>query len=181
MGYRLRETQGNDWRRYRTLRLAALRDPMAPVAFFEPYEDAARRSPEGWARKSAPMKGRATFIGETADGSWAGMTTALLHDDGHVHIVGVYVLPEHRGTGLAEALMRAAIAWAGDREVRLDVHENNERAARFYHGLGFRPTGRVEPDPRDPQLSARELSLDQHTGPAAGGAGRHHGRAGPNA
>jgi ribosomal protein S18 acetylase RimI-like enzyme len=168
MGYGVRESRMTDWRRYRALRLAALRDPMAPVAFFEPYEDAVRRTPEGWQRQAESLKERTTFAGEAADGSWAGMVTGILHDDGHVHIVGVYVAPEHRGAGLAEALMRAAVAWAGDREVRLDVHENNERAARFYRRLGFRPTGHFEPDPHDPRLRAWELTLRRPTSSSAG-------------
>lgn len=165
----MRASRGTDWRRYRDLRLTALRDPMAPVAFFEPYEEALRRTADGWRQQAEPQKGRTTFVGEAPDGTWAGMVTAVRHDDGHVHVVGVYVAPEHRGAGLAEALMRAAIEWAGEREVRLDVHENNGRAARFYHRLGFRPTGHIEPDPRDPRLYARELTLRRSPGTAAGG------------
>lgn len=164
MAYGVRESQSTDWQRYRELRLAALRDPMAPVAFFEPYEDAARRTPDGWRQQAQSRRDRTTFAGETADGSWAGMVTALVHDDGHVHVVGVYVLPEHRGSGLAETLMWAAVDWAADREVRLDVHENNGRAARFYRRFGFRPTGHTEPDPRDPRLRAVELTL-RHAAP----------------
>ncbi|WP_258036959.1 MULTISPECIES: N-acetyltransferase [unclassified Streptomyces] len=159
MAYRLRETRGADWSSYRRLRLAALRDPAAPVAFFEPVEQALRRTSGEWTRHATSNPVRTTFVVEGADEDWAGMATALVTDDGHVHIVGVYVRPEQRGTGLAERLMRAAIDWSGAREVRLDVHEDNERAARFYRRLGFLPTGRSTPDPRDPTLRTVELSL----------------------
>ena len=159
MGYTLRETEASDWREYRALRLTALRDPAAPLAFFESYDEALHRSPHGWIRRAEPLEQRTTFIGETPEGGWAGMATALLHTDRHVHIVGVYVTPEHRGTGLSDALIHSAVAWAGQHEVRLDVHQNNERAARFYRALGFRPTGRTEPDPSNPRFRTVELSL----------------------
>ncbi|WP_404819408.1 GNAT family N-acetyltransferase [Streptomyces marincola] len=155
MVYTIRQTRREDWQLLRDLRLAALKDPVAPVAFFEPYDEALALTRGDWERR-ASGRARVTFIGETESGVWGGMVGAFVRDD-HVWVVGVYMRPEHRGTGLAGALMRAAIDWAGGRETRLRVHENNARAARFYASLGFRPTGGAEIDPRDPALKAYEL------------------------
>ncbi|NJQ08674.1 GNAT family N-acetyltransferase [Streptomyces lonarensis] len=160
MEYELRVTRGDDWQRYRELRLRALRDPAAPVSFFEPIQEALDRSPDGWRQRAVSHLLRTTFVAERAsDGTWVGMATALLTEGGHIHVVGVFLRPEQRGTGLATELLGAAIAWAGTREVRLDVHEDNERAARFYRRLGFRPTGRLIPDPRCPERRTIEMTL----------------------
>ncbi|KAB8157075.1 GNAT family N-acetyltransferase [Streptomyces sp. 3MP-14] len=156
MTYRVRRVGREDWERLRELRLAALSDPVAHLAFFEPYEKAVRLGQEDWQRRASDGE-RPIFVGETADGKWVGMV-GLLTVEAHVEVVGVYIAPEHRGTGLAARLMRAAIEGAGGREVRLRVHQNNARAARFYANLGFQPTGASAPDPRDPTLVAYELA-----------------------
>ncbi|WP_245240827.1 GNAT family N-acetyltransferase [Streptomyces spiramenti] len=171
MEYQLRASRGDDWQRYRELRLSALRDPAAPVSFFEPIQEALDRSPEGWRQRAASHLLRTTFVVERgSDGDWVGMATALLTEGGHVHVVGVFLLPAQRGTGVAEDLLAAAVAWAGRREVRLDVHEDNARAARFYRRLGFRPTGRMVPDPRCPERRTVEMTLSEPPGGAAEGA-----------
>lgn len=157
MGYRVRRTRREDWQELRELRLAALRDPVAPLAFYEPYDEAASLLREDWERRAAGG-GTTTFVGEDEQGAWCGMLS-VFDDSGRTYVVGVYLLPEHRGTGLAGELMSAAFARAGDREVRLRVHEHNTRAVRFYRSLGFRPTGLSDPDPRDPSLRAYELAL----------------------
>jgi RimJ/RimL family protein N-acetyltransferase len=159
MAYKIRRTSREDWRELRELRLAALRDPVASVAFFESYEKATRLGRREWERRaSAEESDSVTFIGEDEDGGWAGML-AVLTTPRCAEVISVYMLPEHRGTGLAAELMRAVIAWVGDSEIRLRVHQNNPRAARFYASLGFRPTGQTNPDPRDPSLYAYELAL----------------------
>ncbi|WP_059007585.1 GNAT family N-acetyltransferase [Streptomyces specialis] len=157
MVYRIRQTHRDDWEKLRELRLAALQDPVAPVAFFEPYEEAVRLARDEWERRAAGQRS-VIFIGETENGTWGGMVGAFARRR-LVYVVGVYMLPDHRGTGLAAALMRAAIDWADGLEVRLRVHENNKRAARFYESLGFRPTGGADRDPRDSSLRAYELAL----------------------
>ncbi|MFD7509056.1 GNAT family N-acetyltransferase [Streptomyces sp. NPDC059853] len=178
--YAIRTTRREDWARLRELRLAALLDPLAEVAFYQTYEAALEIPQQEWERRAAGER-TTTFIGYpvdpeepggsagfAADKPWAGMVTVFPEPDtfadadadaDHVVVVGVYVRPEHRGTGLAADLMRRAIDWAGDREVRLRVHEKNPRAARFYASLGFRPSGVGHPDPRMPGFQAVELSL----------------------
>ncbi|WP_313896347.1 GNAT family N-acetyltransferase [Streptomyces sp. YIM 98790] len=155
----MRSTRAEDWRAYRDLRLEALGDPVAPIAFFEPLAEAMELPQVDWENRAASHEQKATFVGVLPDGRWAGMVVIFASEQGYAQIVGVYLAPEHRGTGLGEKLMRAAIDWAGGQEVRLHVHENNKRAARFYERLGFRPTGASKPDPRQPTLRAFELAL----------------------
>jgi len=56
------------------------------------------------------------------------------------HISIVYVIPEARRQGIATALVREALAWAGDqgcREADLNVLFTNEKARHLYKKLGF--------------------------------------------
>jgi RimJ/RimL family protein N-acetyltransferase len=80
-----------------------------------------------------------------------------------VHVVGVFVRPEARGTGVAEELFRAALEWSWalteprvDR-VRLFVHERNGRAGALYAKAGFVRSGVTMAMPGDP--SAKEYEM----------------------
>lgn len=56
----------------------------------------------------------------------------------------IYVLPDHHGAGVAQALMTAALdagARSGARSVWLGVNQLNERAQRFYGKNGFTVSG----------------------------------------
>ncbi|WP_157011724.1 GNAT family N-acetyltransferase, partial [Mycobacterium celatum] len=67
----------------------------------------------------------------------------LVGDDG-IELSKLYVLPEHHGTGVATALMDAALQAAselGGRRVWLGVNKRNQRAQRFYANHGFRVNG----------------------------------------
>ena len=60
----------------------------------------------------------------------------------------VYLDPAHRGTGVADDLMDAALALARDQDlpldrVVLDVDPANERARGFYDRHGFEPWGEL--------------------------------------
>ena len=60
----------------------------------------------------------------------------------------LYVVPERRGTGVADDLMDAAVALAGDQtlpldRIVLDVDSANERAKAFYDRHGFEPWGEM--------------------------------------
>jgi ribosomal protein S18 acetylase RimI-like enzyme len=65
----------------------------------------------------------------------------LREEAGFVH--DVLVSDEHRGAGVAEALMREAFDWMRERgvpRVLLWTAAPNERARRLFERLGFRPT-----------------------------------------
>ncbi|NLU70995.1 GNAT family N-acetyltransferase [Streptomyces sp. HNM0574] len=174
MTYLIRAVRAEDWRELKDLRLAALADPAAPVAFTEPYAKAVAQSDEFWRRRAAQGdRGRVaqTFVGEPAGADsaagvarWAGMVTVLVEKDS-VDVVGVYVRPEHRGTGLAGQLFAAAEEWArplrriGVRRMRLHVHEDNPRAEALYRRLGYVRTGEADADPKNPALNQYEMEL----------------------
>jgi RimJ/RimL family protein N-acetyltransferase len=157
----VRAVQAEDWKQAREFRLAALQDPIAPLAFLETHEQAATKPDEFWqGRTNDAAEGRAVrqFIGEAQDGRWLGSVTVLVEragtedffgnpiDMAQTQIVGVFVAPEARGTGLAQALFEAALAWSWAlpepaERVRLHVHEDNTRAQAMYEKFGFTRTG----------------------------------------
>lgn len=174
--YVIRGVRAEDWAKVKELRIAALRDPAAPVAFLETLEEGEGRSDEFWQGRAAgaALGGRVRqFVAEGAGGEWVGTVTVLIEEagtddifDGEIeqtqgHLVGVFVRPEQRGIGLTEELFAAALEWAWGLEepvlerVRLFVHEENARAGAFYRRFGFVPSGKVVPMPTDP--SAKEL------------------------
>ncbi|MDJ1130987.1 GNAT family N-acetyltransferase [Streptomyces iconiensis] len=164
MTYQIRPVNADEWSQVKELRLAALADPAAPVAFLDTLEWAAERPDSHWQErtKDASLGGSTRqFIAEDAEGRWAGTVVVLVERAGEddffgnpVHtpqaqLVNVFVRPEHRGGGLTERLFRAGMEWAWSLEeplvgrVRLFVHKNNPRAAGFYRKFGFIPTGHV--------------------------------------
>ncbi|WP_369267751.1 GNAT family N-acetyltransferase [Streptomyces harbinensis] len=179
--YAIRTTRREDWARLRELRLAALLDPLAEVAFYQTYEAALEIPRQEWERRAAGER-TTTFIGYPVDpedpaGSlgfpdsadfavdkpWAGMVTVFPEPDtfagtdtdadsdtDHVTVVGVYVRPEHRGTGLARNLMRRVIDWAGEREVRLRVHEKTRAPPASTPPSASAPTASGTPTPACP-------------------------------
>lgn len=175
--YVIRAVRGDEWQKVKELRIDALRDPAAPVAFLETVEEAEARSDGFWRdRAEGASHGRFArqFVAEAADGTWAGSVTVLVEEGGSTdfferpveqtqgHVVGVFVRSGQRGAGLAEGLFGAALGWAWSlREpalecVRLFVHEENARAEVFYRRLGFRASGVVVPVPGDPSAKERE-------------------------
>lgn len=116
----------------------------------------------GWqARLARPDV--ATFVAH-ADGEDIGLVTSAPYGD-HAGLFSMWVDPRHRGRGVGEALVRAAVSWAmqqGYERMLLDVGDSNVAAVAFYTRLGFRPTGVTGslPPPRDHHLEhQRELRL----------------------
>ncbi|GGY96467.1 GNAT family N-acetyltransferase [Streptomyces poonensis] len=161
-GVVVRAIRAEEWVRVRRLRLEALRDPVADLAFLETYGTAVTRPDSYWRERTAGAaegeRERRQFIAETAGGEWVGSVTVLLERAGtqdpfggtvkrdQGHVVGVYVRPGYRGdgAGVTRALFDAALEWAwaaGVERVRLFVHERNGRAEAFYRKAGFVAAG----------------------------------------
>ncbi len=161
--YTVRPIRAHEWREVKALRLAALRDDAAPIAFLESYDDAALRPDEFWQDR---VRGSCTdaggdagvrqFVAVADDGTWVGTATVLVERAGDVdfagavvkesggHVVGVFLDPGHRGRDLLGGLLGAATDWARERglsRARLHVHVDNGRARRAYEKAGFRDTG----------------------------------------
>ncbi|MFD7230923.1 GNAT family N-acetyltransferase [Streptomyces sp. NPDC059881] len=174
MEHIIRAVRADEWEKAREIRLAALQDPAAPIAFMETYEQGLAHTPDFWrerTRNAAAGVAGNQFIAEGPGGRWVGTVTALVERPAaavgfgeaarvdQTHLVGVFVRPEARGIGVTEELFRAAVDWSwslpGSRieRVRLYVHEDNARAAAFYRRFGFVPSGESVPGP--PRTSAR--------------------------
>jgi ribosomal protein S18 acetylase RimI-like enzyme len=158
----VRRVTADDWVEYRRLRLEALQD--SPLAFVEQYHESVVQPESFWQeRVGRSIEGTtsAMFVAEVA-GTLVGKASCFLEPDGvSAHIVGVYVTPGLRGQGVADAVVRAAMAWAGAEagasRIRLFVTEANERALAFYRRLGFAPTGITMAYPPDPRITEYEL------------------------
>ncbi|MFC8714271.1 GNAT family N-acetyltransferase [Streptomyces sp. NPDC057197] len=178
--YLVRAIRADEWPAVKALRLEALQDPVAHLAFLETYEEAVERPDSFWRERAAGAAEGSTevrqFIAEGPDGTWVGSVTLLMEETGTTdwagfpierrqgHLVGVYVRPEHRGCGLTEVLFDEALRWAweiGAERVRLIVHEENGRAQRFYRRVGFQPTGRTVPLASAPDANELEYVLER--------------------
>ncbi|MFI7410349.1 GNAT family N-acetyltransferase [Streptomyces sp. NPDC049627] len=180
MNYVIRSIRADEWPAAKELRLAALQDPVAHLAFLETYEEAAARPDSFWQERAAGACEGAdkaqTIIAEGPDGRWVGTVTVLLEEPGTTdwagfpverkqgHVVGVFVRPEERGSGLTEVLFDAALEWAwgrGAERARLIVHEDNGRASRFYRKVGFVPSGLVVPLEAKPDEKELEFVFER--------------------
>jgi ribosomal protein S18 acetylase RimI-like enzyme len=97
-----------------------------------------RRRLARWQQRLADPDGRLWVA--RADGEVVGFAGAR---DGWLEYLHVHPDAQSRGTGTA--LLRTALAWLGDGELRLGVVEYNERAIALYRRFGFEPAG-VLPD-----------------------------------
>jgi len=132
----------------RGVRLQALAD--SPLDFDTPLEEAAGWTPEEW---RAWISRRATFLLDGPNGPGGIVALDPHRSDADAMFLGaLWVAPELRGTGAADALVTAALARAesgGATTVWLHVVKTNGRARRFYERNGFHATGEEilrEPD-----------------------------------
>jgi ribosomal protein S18 acetylase RimI-like enzyme len=124
----------------RSLRLEALTE--APEAFTSTYQRELARTPAEWQRWLSP----GVILLVEADGMARGMVAGVrdADDAGVVYLMAMWVHPDLRGSGAADALVTEHLAWAraaGATVIRLDVMAVNSRARRLYERHGFRLTG----------------------------------------
>ncbi|WP_320785065.1 GNAT family N-acetyltransferase [Streptomyces sp. CRN 30] len=177
--YVIRPIRADEWPAVRELALRMLKDPVAHLAFLDRYEEAVERPDGFWQKRAAGgAESSATVrqvVAEGPGGAWLGTVTVLLEEPGTTdwagypvelrqgHVVGVYVRPEWRGSGLTKALFAAGLDWAwgrGVERVRLIVHEDNARARGLYRKLGFVATGRKIPLASAPGQNELEYVLE---------------------
>ncbi|MDT0277668.1 GNAT family N-acetyltransferase [Blastococcus goldschmidtiae] len=178
LGYMVRPVRGDEWRAVKALRLEALSDEAAPMAFLQTHEVAAAWPDGFWrdrVRSSSVEAGEGArarqFVAVADDGSWVGSALALVEQPGDVafegavtdrpggHVVAVYVAPAHRGAGVLAQLLDAAAGWFRERglpRAHLFVHVDNARARRAYEKSGFRATGT-----RITTVAGNELELER--------------------
>jgi GNAT superfamily N-acetyltransferase len=176
----VRPIRSDEWPQVKELRLLALQDPAAPIAFLETYERAVAEPESFWRGRAEGASGGTRvrqFVAEGPGGVWGGTVTVLVEEAGgedvfgvpvrqrQAHLVGVFVRPEFRGSGAIDALFEAAVEWAVSvaevARVRLYVHEDNVRAEGFYRRFGFVRSGVTAPMKDDPSKTEVEMVLDR--------------------
>lgn len=179
-GIVVRRVRADDWERTRALRLEALGDPVAPIAFLETREQALARPDSEWrerAERNALGDDQAGFVAEDESGLGGNAIVVVrkagipdyfdrVPDQDVATVVGVYVSPRMRGRGVIDALLAAAIAWtrdAGHPVLTLDVHERNAAAIASYERAGFVQTGAFEGE------DGREIAMTLRLVPAGEG------------
>lgn len=160
----IRATTIDDWERVREVRLRALGD--APRAFVSSLE-AERDLPEAhWRQIAATDDHHAAFVVD-AGGRFDGLVRCFFaYDPGTVFLVNMWVAPELRRLGHAQALLEAVVAWAarhGARRVALSLEETNLPARTLYERSGFGlvadpPPLPYAPDAADKLVLVRELA-----------------------
>ncbi|MCT1476467.1 GNAT family N-acetyltransferase [Microbacterium sp. p3-SID336] len=148
----VRRIEPQDWAEVKALRLRALADPVAPIAFLDTVEHARTQPDRFWQDRAANAAGDAAaaqFVAITDEGAWVGTATVLPHREEAAAglVVGVYVVPEQRGGGVIDALLEAAAQWSRTRgfsALFLEVHVDNARAQAVYARCGFERTGEIE-------------------------------------
>jgi GNAT superfamily N-acetyltransferase len=150
----VRRVAPDDWQTVRRVRLAALAD--APSAYLTTLAEAQAYPDQLWQDRIA---GNPHVIA-TVDGAAVGMAVVIAGAAGP-EIVGVWVAPPSRGSGVIEALLDAAVAWAkeqGEAALRLWVVDDNHRAERAYARYGFELTGGRQPVPGRPDETEVEMT-----------------------
>lgn len=77
---------------------------------------------------------------------WLGSAIDQRDGDRHAYLLLLYVMPEHRRRGIGLALMQQAHQWSkqqGDRQISLQVFEENSAALSLYKKLGYETTARL--------------------------------------
>ena len=155
----LRRATPDDLELVRATRLDALRGE--PSAYGSSYERERAYDDEIWLARLQP-DANPTFLW-LDDGGVHGMVVGAPcpDDPDDARLYAMWVRPESRGSGVADALVEAVVAWSVGRRspaLRLHVTEGNVPAERLYARHGFVPSGRQEWRDRD-QLAEIEYEL----------------------
>jgi ribosomal protein S18 acetylase RimI-like enzyme len=168
---RIHTVQRRDWREYREIRLAALRD--APSAFASTWQEEASLTASQWTERAQRSEdGDTLTIVITADdgGRWVGLAGGYRPGDrgADAELISMWVAPGCRGHNLGSGLARAVLAWAeshGASSVGLWVNAANRPAISLYEKAGFRRTGEVDKLASDPaQQEIRMLRCIEREG-----------------
>lgn len=154
----------SDWQVYKSIRLQSLLD--SPDSFGSTYAREVLLTDVEWRARLEPsvrVIEALPLIGE-----WNGQPVALAWGMIHAnatnvaHIYQMWVRPESRGKGIAKALLRQIVQWAGNcgcADVALAVTIINESAMHLYLKSGFEPSGKTEELREGSDLRVQPMSL----------------------
>ncbi|MDQ0822337.1 ribosomal protein S18 acetylase RimI-like enzyme [Arthrobacter sp. V4I6] len=140
MTIELRTMAADDWRAWRSVRLAALTD--APGAFGSRLQDWSDAPEDRW-RERLSIPGAIDLLAFDADGNApVGMATGVPDEDNdsRAELISMWVDPAVRGRGVATLLITAIARWAasaGAPTLTLSVMPDNVAARRTYERNGF--------------------------------------------
>lgn len=157
MDVEIRRVEVDDWQTWRQIRLRSLAE--SPEAFRSTFAEESSQPADWWERRvrvSTAGPNNALWLA-TLDGEPAGILSSRVDPDSKVMTAeAVWVAPEARGQGVAEELLRSAMAWAkeaGARRAELWVNQGNSATRSLYRRAGFRPTTEVQRvRPGDPHI-----------------------------
>ena len=146
--YPLPQSDREDWRDLRAIRLEALRSE--PAAYSSSYEETLARPDEHWRQRLA--NDHSVHLLARAQSRPIGMVGGYLGsdegDDSVAVVFGMYVTSEHRGKGIGRLLLTSLIdrlsAFPHITTIRLGVTETQEPARRLYESVGFQVVGKTE-------------------------------------
>ncbi len=144
MDSEIRRIKSEEWEIWKEFRLAALQE--SPLSFGNTYEREKHFTEDYWKQGLETSEIYGVFSGSTLIGC-AGLVGYDFAQMQHKkRLFGVYVVPASRGTGIADALMRAVLEQAKGKvlQITLGVKSVNERAIGFYKKHGFEVYG-IEP------------------------------------
>ena len=168
---RIYTVQRRDWREYREIRLAALKD--TPSAFASTWQEEASLTPPQWmerAQRSQDGKTLTIVVAVDDAGRWVGLVGGYRPGGRGVdaELISMWVAPDCRGSGIGIELLRGVLAWAeahGASTIGLWVNKANRAAISLYDKAGFRRTGETDKLPSDPtQREIRMLRCTQREG-----------------
>ena len=134
---------GDDWRGWREIRLAALRE--SPEAFGSTYARERDFGEDQW-RSRLEDPSAVSVLASAAERS-VGMAAGFQDLPGFLHVVAMWVAPTWRGRGVSHALLAQIESWADarGRRLHLDVSITNLAARHSYERFGFVATGETSP------------------------------------
>jgi ribosomal protein S18 acetylase RimI-like enzyme len=136
--FSIRQLRVGDEAAYRAIRLEALTNH--PEAFVASAEGFLQKTD---AEVTESLSSLTVFAGEDGQGTLAGIAAFYQAEGRKEHhrgwLIQVYVKPEHRGSGMAQALIERVIAHAQNHvlQIHLGVWSENEPALKLYKRLGF--------------------------------------------
>lgn len=128
----VRTTEEKDWMLLKQVRLAALSN--TATAFGVSYDTAAAYTTEQWKERASARAGPEFWLA-FVDGKPVGMIGGGVSRIHRYNLIGMWVEPSMRGSGIASKLVEAVKVRAtqkGHDRIFLDVSPDNGRAASFH-------------------------------------------------
>lgn len=159
MSITIRQTTDSDWLDLKTLRMQSLME--SPTAFGLSYEAVSKYTDQQWQERAGNRTPPMYFIARQ-NGASIGLIGAVKANN-QFNLIAMWVVPEHRGSGVGKALVEKVLSIAasrGESEVSLFVSPLNQAACGLYEKAGFRFTEQVEPLESHPEILVQRMSVD---------------------